>query len=62
MKAFYVVTCLTLFAIVMAAAYGLFHWLVYGISKEFGAGVGVGLFLGAGLMYMAGWMEKKGLA
>lgn len=42
----------TAFIITAAAMFGL-HWLMTGISKDFGMGISVGLFLGIGIVALA---------
>ncbi|TIX84914.1 MAG: hypothetical protein E5V27_04625 [Mesorhizobium sp.] len=40
------------FLIMAAAMFGM-HWLMTGISKDFGMGISVGLFLGIGIVALA---------
>lgn len=41
--------CLIAFGLAM----GAWHWLLTGITKDFGAGVAVGAFIGAGVIFLA---------
>ncbi|PYE88766.1 hypothetical protein [Phyllobacterium leguminum] len=41
--------CFVLFGLVM----GGIHWLLTGINGDFGMGVGVGFFVGIGLLFLA---------
>jgi len=54
-KLAYVTLCLA----GMAAFYAGVRWLIYGISSDFGIGVGVGFALGMSLMFLAHKYDQR---